>query len=358
MKKLKPAVPWILRILISALFLLSGITKMFPVWAFEKQMVDLGIVDWCVAPYLARLIIAFELALGIALLQRYYLKKVVIPATVLLLFAFCVHLFIEMVKHGAMSGSCGCFGQIIPMTPLEAFVKNIIMMGLLMYLWWIIKDAEGGFGKFLYLVLCYTAMAFLMFAVFPHCPCGREIPEVKSTPEDTLSLARVDTIKIVDTIIEKRDTVVHRKPQPVVNVVPAGPKKVMSRFSQYTSFSGETVDLNEGKKILCFFVPGCEECRTVARELCALSGNGDCPEVYVLFMNEETELIPEFFSEAQCPFHYQIIGIPDFWGSFGMDNNTPGVFYLWNGNIIKFWEGPDAHRFNGQELKRICEVAN
>jgi len=105
--------------------MLSGIAKMFPLWMFEKQMVDLGIASWCIAPFLARLIIALELAIAIAILQNHYVRKLVIPITIALLIAFNIHLTIEMVKHGAMNGNCGCFGQFLPMTPLEAFIKTL-----------------------------------------------------------------------------------------------------------------------------------------------------------------------------------------------------------------------------------------
>ena len=126
------------------MFLLSAVAKSFPIWAFEKQLVDLGIVDWCKAPYLSRLIIALETAIAIAILQKNYLKSFVIPLTIVLLAAFCIHLGIQMVQHGAMNGNCGCFGQLIPMTPLEAFIKNIITIGLLIYLYLNVSDKPKG----------------------------------------------------------------------------------------------------------------------------------------------------------------------------------------------------------------------
>ena len=60
----------------------------------------------------------------------------VILKNIVLLAAFCIHLGIQMVQHGAMNGNCGCFGQLIPMTPLEAFIKNIVTIAMLIYLWW------------------------------------------------------------------------------------------------------------------------------------------------------------------------------------------------------------------------------
>jgi len=50
------------RILIFGLFILSAVAKMYPLWAFEKQLVDLGITDWCGAHYLARIILGIEIA--------------------------------------------------------------------------------------------------------------------------------------------------------------------------------------------------------------------------------------------------------------------------------------------------------
>jgi hypothetical protein len=70
--------------------------------------------------YLARFIIALEIAIAIAILQPHFIKRIIIPSIILLLIAFCLHLAIQMYQYGAMNGNCGCFGQLIPMTPLEA----------------------------------------------------------------------------------------------------------------------------------------------------------------------------------------------------------------------------------------------
>jgi len=79
------SIQWTLRIVIFALFIVSAVAKMYPIWAFEKQLVDLGIASWCSAPYLARLLLGVELAIGIAILQPHFLKRIVIPSTILLL---------------------------------------------------------------------------------------------------------------------------------------------------------------------------------------------------------------------------------------------------------------------------------
>ena len=73
----KKTLVWLLRILVFALFVLSAVAKMFPIWAFEKQLVDLGLMSWCMATYFSRALIALELAIGILIIQPHFLKKIV-----------------------------------------------------------------------------------------------------------------------------------------------------------------------------------------------------------------------------------------------------------------------------------------
>ena len=59
----KTRIAWAIRILVFVLFVVSAVAKMFPIWAFEKQLVDLNVASWCSAPYFSRLLIGVELAL-------------------------------------------------------------------------------------------------------------------------------------------------------------------------------------------------------------------------------------------------------------------------------------------------------
>ena len=41
---------------------------------------------------------------------------------------------------GGNTGNCGCFGELIAMTPIEAIIKNIVAVGLLVWLWKILEN--------------------------------------------------------------------------------------------------------------------------------------------------------------------------------------------------------------------------
>ncbi len=358
---MKAYLPWTARIVVSILFLISGISKMFPIWMFEKQLVDLGVCGWCEAPYFSRLLIALEIAIGIAILQRHFLKRFVIPVTAFLLVAFCVHLSIEMVKHGAMNGNCGCFGQLIPMTPLEAFIKNILTLGLLVYIYKTSEEHERGQNRFMVPMFLYAVSAFGMFAAFPFCPCEPETQEatgdvvvldadeIPAGAVDSLNAANViDTNQVVTSPIEGNNI------ETVVTEVQ--PPQVKSRFSEFKTIGGKKVNLDEGKKLVCFFAPGCDHCRETAKELKALAAKMKLPDTYIIFMDEEAFLIPEFLKETAFNKPFEVIDIPKFWTVLGSNAGTPGLFFLWNGNIMQSFEGIEANKFDAAKLKTSLET--
>jgi len=323
-------ISWSLRILLSALFVFSAVTKMFPIFPFEKQLVDFGFADWCVVPYLARLIIGVEFGLGIALIQNHYLKRVVVPSTALLLVVFCIHLSYQI--FSGQDGNCGCFGQFIEMTPTEALIKNVVTLGLLGWLYMITKEKSDN-QRFSIVLLIGSLSILLMFVCFPFSPCGKCPPceQFPCPPSDTVFVS----VNGIDTL----------------NPVNAGPAPVKSKFSNFNVFDGRRVSIDKGKKIVCFFIPGCDHCREAAKSIAELSKDPNFPKVYIYFGDEEVERIDEFFQFAGKRFPYHVIGMVDFDILKGSQEDTPGILYLWNGNIQKSYFGKD---FNKDDLKNVC----
>ncbi len=83
-----------------------------------------------------------------------------------------------------------------------------------------------------------------------------------------------------------------------------------------------------------------------------MSKQKDFPPVYIFFMDEEAEKIPDFFTFAGKKFPHRVIDIPTFWTIIGDDGETPGVHYMWNGNIRKTFMGINERAFNAAELKK------
>ncbi len=291
--------PISIRVLIAFLFFLSAFAKLYPspLSLFEqKQLIQTLHFDNCFAPYFSRLMIALEIALGFAILQPHYLKNIVIPITILLLSVFTIHLAL------VDTSNCGCFGDLIPMTPIQAIVKNIISILLLFYLYRNVSTDSSFKNRFSNLILIYVSSALLIFMIEPIKPCYRGVVFNESSSDSTVS--------------------------------------PFSSFVTTESFT--PINIDEGEKIICLFSADCNHCVEVARELKVLSDNiEEFPHIHIIFTDEGAENIPNFISETGIVGSYQILEIEKVMNLLAFDKNykrnTPSVVFLNNGEIIKFF---------------------
>ena len=359
----KKNISWTLRIVIALLFIVSAIAKISKGWisdfpfidfspyfaisTFEvKQLLTLGFSE-SLAPYFSRILIGIEFALGFLMLSNHFLKRITIPATVGLLSVFIIHLSYVTFLSGGNSGNCGCFGELIPMTPIEAIIKNIIAVGLLIWLW---KISENDKKSNIWMLISITLACIL--GLFMLAPMKASSVSISNSNDninistDTISKLtdseKIEEIKTIDSSKLKTDKPVEEIKKEVV------PKQAVSGYSDLYA------DIDKGQKILCFFVPGCEHCRDAAKDINALQKkHKDFPEVQIVFMDEEAEKIPDFFKYAGKQFPHKVIDIIPFWTKLGTGKDTPGVVYLHNGNVIKFFDGIAEKAFNSKALEKV-----
>ena len=356
MRDTKTFSSWTIRIIISFLFIVSAIAKMYPspyfaVSTFEvKQLYPLGYSE-NIAPWFSRILIGIELALGILILQNNFLRKIIIPVTILLLAVFIGHLSYVTFATGGNSGNCGCFGELIPMTPIEAIIKNIIAVFLLVYLFYLLpKTSDKNNFWIVSGITLATIISIFLLAPIKKITNDFTVTPIENVASDTISTQNATPI-IKDSVITavKVDSVKKVLPTKMEEVISTTePKKIKSGYAKLFS------KIDSGRKTLCFFVPGCDHCRTVAKELTELKQkNANFPEILIIFMNEEADLIPAFFKETGAEYPYKIIEVIPFWNALGTGKDTPGVNYLWNGNTYKYYDGIKDNKFNPIDYKEL-----
>lgn len=358
----KKNISWTIRIVVALLFIVSAVAKISKGWisdfpfidfspyfaisTFEvKQLLTLGFSE-AVAPYFSRILIGIEFALGFLLLHSHFLKRITIPATIGLLVVFIIHLSYVTFSVGGNSGNCGCFGELIPMTPIEAIIKNIIAVGLLVWLWKITENDKKSNFWILTTVTLGCILGLFMLAPMKASTTSNPIDTNEVVLTDTISIVK-DTVQVAEIkTIDSSKTKVGKIVEEVKKEV--GPKPVYSGYSEFYA------DIDKGQKILCFFVPGCEHCRDAARDLNALQKkHKDFPQVQIVFMDEEAEKIPDFFKYAGKQFPYKVIDVIPFWTKLGSGKDTPGIVYLHNGNLIKFYDGISENAFNSKAIEKV-----
>ena len=343
MENVKKYFPWFVRILISGLFFLSAFTKIYPVPSFHasittfeiSQLVPMGFTMEA-AEYFSRIIIGIEFAIGFLLLFPYNIKKIIIPATIFMLAVFSVHLTIEIFTAGNQ-GNCGCFGTLLPMTPLQALLKNLISIGLLLFILIKFSDSINEKRNISNCLIITNVITICILSVFM---LTHKYTKTKFTPVQDSTVTH-DTVYID---VEKGDTIV-----PKVEIE-KGPASKKSAYSKYFT------NIDKGRKIICFFAPDCQHCLQTAKELTELKkADKNFPEIKIVFMDESAEKIPDFFKFAGAEYPSMVLDILSFGYALGSPYSTPGVIYLWNGNVQKFYNGIDKDKFNKAEFKNIVK---
>ena len=169
----KKKIIWIVRILIAAMFLFSAYAKFCPwpckgVFIFEsKYLASIGIEGYS-AQIFSKVLIGVELAIAILLLLPFYIKKYIIPLTIGILSLFSIHLIVQILD-GA-TGNCGCFGECYTMTPIQALIKNILaILILLVPLKW--KELVEEKENLNPVIITFLSCILLIFILMQRC-CG------------------------------------------------------------------------------------------------------------------------------------------------------------------------------------------
>ena len=283
--KLKLAL--LLRIILGLVFLFSAYTKFISPGLTEIILVDHGIVSTReTAAIIVRLLIGIEFTLGILLIMPYSLKTIVIPSTILFLIIFTGYL-----GHTGFilkdTQNCGCFGEMIKMSPIESIIKNIVLILFLVLLFKLSNEKRNYFVTPVVAMLCVT----LVFVFLP----------INSQKE--------------------------------------------FRFANYTNFEGEgRVDLSNGEKLIAILNLECDHCQALAQELSETKNRTNkLPKIYTLLFKEGNVTVDSFKTMTNFNFPYHMIGVNEFLNLIGQ--SPPRIYWLKDGKVKEIWDGDFQKKF-------------
>lgn len=272
-----------IRIAVGVVFILSAVSKLKSTGLFEITLIDQGFTpDRTVAAFLSRMLISVELFIGVAFFQPFLLKRFIAPLTLIVLTAFSIYLGYLMI-FAQSAENCGCFGEVVKMSPLESLLKNIVLIGLVLYFF--IK-AESRKGNWLIPTLLLIGCFAFVFAAFP----------IRSLQDNA--------------------------------------------FAKYTHFEPEgRVDLTRGDKLVAVMDVNCEHCQATAKELGELEHNTNrLPPIYLLLFGEDegANSVQYFFYLASTNYSYHKISEDEFFNLIG--SAPPRIYWLHDGKIKAQWD--------------------
>lgn len=158
------------RILVGGLFVFSGLVKaidplglsykmqeFFEVWAAGGFLKSLMMALYNQSLIFSVIMIAIEVVLGIALLIGWQKK---LTAWLLMLLTLFFTFLTAYVLFSGKIKACGCFGDCIPLTPVQTFTKDIILLVLVLVILIGLKYIKPLFpNKWVSLVLMIISLA-------------------------------------------------------------------------------------------------------------------------------------------------------------------------------------------------------
>lgn len=192
---------WVCRLLVGFLFIFSGLIKANDPIGFGYKLQEYFLVfqsgflnDY--SPYIAIVVCALEIILGVLLILGIGGRTVAWGLLlVILFFTFLTFYsaFFEVVT------SCGCFGDAIPLTPWQSFIKDLVLLALVIVIFvyrekinpLISSVFTNNLFVFLTIVVSFGigiyTMFFLPFIDFLPYKVGNNIPSLMKLPDHALA---------------------------------------------------------------------------------------------------------------------------------------------------------------------------
>lgn len=120
----------ILRIGIGGVFIIAAILKLISIDEFEIYIYSFGILNFLATSIFSRLLISGEIILGLLLIFKICYK---LTWRVTMFVQILFTLFLTYTAIFRNDANCHCFGNLVELSPIESIVKNIAIIGFLIF---------------------------------------------------------------------------------------------------------------------------------------------------------------------------------------------------------------------------------
>lgn len=250
MEKAKKIAPLILQILLGLMFCVSAVLKIFDMDAFEVYIFSYRFFSLNISFLVARAAIIAEFVLGIGLISN-CLHKLMWWGSVLMLLGYT--LLLGYALYLGRTDNCHCFGDFMQLDPQNSIIKNIVLIVLFLLIYKIPSSHLR--YEWLYLIGLVVVSSVALFIVSP--------------PDSLLPNSEDKNIQK-----EYFDQALHEAPL-------------------------DSLQLYEGKKVICFFSSGCDYCRLSAQKLSVMQKETgfESGDICFVFMGT-TDGVKSFFAET------------------------------------------------------------
>lgn len=274
------------------IFVCSGYIKLFPIESLEYTIVDTTHLPWYLAAWASRLLIAFEIGLGVFILLNIYRKCIFyVGVTTLMIFNGYL-LYLGFTK--GLNADCGCFGEWFALNPIESLLKNTLLL----------------------------AGLWLNFKFRP-----------SETSKLSVGLGWGLTALVLGWIVFNYPVVSSANPLQKINV----PERNLNLLYDGTTNHPPTVELRKGKWVVAFLSATCVHCKQAARKLELIQQLSPKKLPIFLVINGKQANLKVFLEQTAIKnLPYSTFKGPEAFLSMAGNDGLPAVYGIDNGRYV--WE--------------------
>ena len=277
----------VLKVLLGLVFIVSAILKVVDMDKFEIYVYSYHFFSLNFSFLVARLAIILELVLGIGLVSHTF-HKLYWWGSMAMLGGYTLLLIYALVL--GRTDSCHCFGDFLQLDPKWSLVKN----GVLVLLFLLIYKMESRKKPLRWFVLIIAVVASGI-GVFVASPPDNLTSN--SDPEHNLQ------VELFDAMLDDAPL--------------------------------DSLQLKEGKQIICFFSTSCDYCQMAAHKLSLMQQFYGFPEddiTYLFIGNEEG--IAKFYEQSESAQYWDVL-YPDVARLLkAVNGNLPVIVFLEDGSVV------------------------
>ena len=287
MNKVFGVVPIVMKVLLGLVFIASAILKIVGMDQFEIYVYSYHFFSLNTSFLVARVAIIVELVFGIGLVSN-TLHKFYWWGSMLMLLGYSLLLCYAL--HLGRTDNCHCFGDFLQFDPKQSLIKNGVLALLFLPLYWM-EERETPFR---WLILC-VAVIVSSVAVF-----------LVSPPDNFTSAYTAEQNLQPELFDEMLD-------EPPL----------------------DSLNLRDGKQVVCFFTTGCEFCQMAAHKLSLMQGYYGFPagRITYVFVGKG-EGIEAFYEKSESA-QYRNVLYPDAVSVIKAINGAfPTIVLIDNGEFV------------------------
>ncbi len=282
MRILKTILLSLVSVLAGGLFLYSAYTKLLPIQTFEYTLVEFVQMPWWMAAVASRLLVGIEAALGALLVFNIFGSgKWVLKLSLAILFMFSIYLIYLWATAGN-DVNCGCFGDVIWMSPSSSLIKNAATIIALLLLLKLHSGITAIWAKYTALAVVVVVTVLPLF-IYP----------VTSKP----SFLNKDKYELDLSAIYQDEE----------NAPPA-------------------VDVRQGKHIIAFMSLTCPHCKIAAHKMQLMKRNNPDISMLLVLNGDSTDLEPFWEKTKARDIPHTMLYGKDFVSLSGL--NLPAIYWI------------------------------